>query len=57
MIASYLPTFEGVFAKLQMENLARYTIGLMISPNPTVSAMNDLLNAQDDKALWMELLV
>jgi len=41
VVSSYLPAFfESVFTRPQMKNFARYTTGLMISPNHTVSAMN-----------------
>jgi SRSO17 transposase len=50
VISSYLPAFEGVFTKPQTKNFARYTTGLMISPNHTVSAMNDLFYGHNDQS-------
>ncbi len=50
VVTSYLPAFESVFTKPQMKNFARYTSGLMISPNRTVSAMNDLFYAHNDQS-------
>ncbi len=50
VVTSYLPSFESVFTKPQMKNFARYTSGLMISPNRTVSAMNDLFYAHNDQS-------
>ena len=50
VVSSYLPAFEGVFTKPQMKNFARYATGLMISPNHTISAMNDLFYAHNDQS-------
>ncbi len=50
VVSSYLPAFESVFSKPQMKNFARYTSGLMISPNRTVSAMNDLFYSHNDQS-------
>jgi len=50
VVASYLPAFEGVFTRPQMKNFARYTTGLMISPNHTVSAMNELFYGHNDQS-------
>jgi SRSO17 transposase len=50
VVSSYLPAFENVFTEPQMRNFARYTSGLMISPNKTVSAMNDLFYAHNDQS-------
>ena len=50
VVSSYLPAFESVFTRPQMKNFARYTSGLMISPNKTVSAMNDLFYAHNDQS-------
>lgn len=50
VVTSYLPAFEGVFTRPQTKNFARYTTGLMISPNHTVSAMNDLFYAHNDQS-------
>jgi hypothetical protein len=50
VVSSYLPAFENVFTRPQMKNFARYTSGLMISPNKTVSAMNDLFYAHNDQS-------
>ena len=50
MVTSYLPAFECVFTKPQTKNFARYATGLIISPNHTVSAMNDLFYAHNDQS-------
>jgi SRSO17 transposase len=50
VVTSHLPSFECVFTRPQMKNFARYTTGLMISPNHTVSAMNDLFYAHNDQS-------
>jgi len=50
VVASYMPAFESVFTKPQRKNFARYISGLMISPNRTVSAMNDLFYAHNDQS-------
>lgn len=50
VVTSYLPAFEGVFTRPQMKNFARYTTGLMISPNKTVSAMNELFYGHNDQS-------
>jgi SRSO17 transposase len=50
VVSSYLPAFENVFTRPQMKNFARYATGLMISPNHTVSAMNDLFYAHNDQS-------
>lgn len=49
-VTSYLPAFDGVFTKPQMKNFARYTSGLMISSNRTISAMNNLFYAHNDQS-------
>lgn len=50
VVSSYLPAFDGVFTRPQMKNFAKYTTGLIISPNHTVSAMNDLFYAHNDQS-------
>ena len=50
VVTSYLPAFECVFTKPQTKNFARYATGLIISPNHTVSAMNDLFYAHNDQS-------
>src|SRR5712692_4892416 len=50
VVTSCLPAFESVFTKPQAKNFARYVTGLMISPNRTVSAMNDLFYAHNDQS-------
>jgi len=50
VVTSYLPAFESVFTRPQMKNFARYTTGLMISPNHTVSAMNGLFYGHNDQS-------
>src|SRR3989304_8971204 len=50
VVASYMPAFESVFTKPQRKNFARYTSGLMISPNRSVSAMNSLFYAHNDQS-------
>jgi SRSO17 transposase len=50
VVTSYLPAFESVFTKPQAKNFARYTTGLIISPNRTVSAMNDLFYGHNDQS-------
>lgn len=50
VVTSYLPAFESVFTRPQMRNFARYTSGLMISPNRTISAMNDLFYSHNDQS-------
>jgi SRSO17 transposase len=50
VVSSYLPAFESVFTEPQMKNFARYTTGLMISPNKTISAMNDLFYGHNDQS-------
>src|ERR1022692_2057265 len=50
VVTSYIPAFESVFTRPQTKNFARYTTGLMISPNHTVSAMNDLFYAHNDQS-------
>src|SRR5580692_7265042 len=50
VVSSYLPSFQGVFTRPQTKNFARYVSGLIISPNHTVSAMNDLFYAHGDQS-------
>jgi SRSO17 transposase len=51
VVTSYLPAFESVvFSKPQTKNFARYITGLMISPNRTISAMNDLFYGHNDQS-------
>jgi SRSO17 transposase len=50
VVSSRLPSFGGVFTRPQMKNFARYVSGLMLSPNRTVSAMNDLFYAHNDQS-------
>jgi SRSO17 transposase len=50
VVTSHLSVFESVFTKPQAKNFARYVTGLMISPNRTVSAMNDLFYAHNDQS-------
>ncbi len=50
VVTSYLPAFEPVFTRPQTKNFARYATGLMVSPNKTVSAMNDLFYAHNDQS-------
>lgn len=50
VVTSHLPAFKDVFTKPQMKNFARYTTGLMISPNKTISAMNDLFYGHNDQS-------
>ena len=50
IVTSSLPAFESVFTRPQMKNFARYTTGLMISPNRTISAMNELFYAHNDQS-------
>jgi SRSO17 transposase len=50
VVTSYLPEFETVFTKPQTKNFAKYVTGLIISPNHTISAMNDLFYGHNDQS-------
>lgn len=50
VVSSALPAFATVFNRPQLRNFGVYLTGLMVSPNRTVSYMNDLFFAHRDQS-------
>lgn len=50
VVRSSLPFFEDVFTKPQMRNFATYLTGLIVSPNHTISYMNNLFYGHRDQS-------
>ncbi len=47
---SSLPAFKNVFSRPQMENFASYFTGLMVSPDRTISQIDDAFYAHKDQS-------
>jgi hypothetical protein len=49
VVTSAIPLFKGVFSKPQKNNFPKYVSGLILSPNHTISYMNDLFYSHGDQ--------
>ncbi len=50
VVSSSLPAFRSVFNKPQLQNFGNYLTGLILSPNHTVSYINDAFYAHKDQS-------
>jgi SRSO17 transposase len=48
VVRQFLPGFQGVFSKPQLQHFAEYVTGLIVNPNKTVTGINDAFLAHRD---------
>jgi len=48
VVQQFLPGFQGVFSKPQLQHFAEYVTGLIVNPNKTVTGINDAFVAHRD---------